>query len=258
MLLMWIIMGSVIIPMMIAAMFLLQGKGSFLISGFNMMSPQEKATYDTEALCRATGKFLIVLSGLMLLIPLSLYFDSIVPFYIVIISTFVICVGFAVYANTGNRFKIAEFVADGPRMPMSRVKKALIAFGILVGVVSTGGIVYMFYQGESEPVVIVHADRIEISGMYGLEIPFDNISDVWLFHESMREIGLGTRTNGFGGNALKGHFRSDELGSHRLFVYPDSPATIRIIRHHGEVIFFSFKTSLKTVELYNEIRAAIP
>jgi len=256
---MWIIIGAVVLPMMIAAMFLLQGKGSFLISGFNMMSPQEKATYDAEALCRATGKFLIILSALMLLLPISLYSNSMTFFYIAFALIMVFSIGYAVYANTGSRFRVATYVASPEaRKPMSKGKKAAIAFGIIVSVCLCAGLVYMFIAGEAEPVVTVHADRIEISGMYGLEIPFDNISDVWLFHESMREIGLGSRTNGFGGNALKGHFRSDELGPHRLFVYPDSPATIRITRHRGEVIFFSFKTSLKTVELYNEIRAAIP
>jgi len=255
---MWIIIGAVVVPLMIAAMFLLQGKGSFLISGFNMMSPQEKATYDTEALCRTTGKFLIGLSGLMLLLPVSLYFNSMTLFYIVFAVIMAFSIGYAIYANTGNRFRVADFVATpAARKPMSRVKKATIFFAIIVSISLCGGLVYMFVAGEAEPVVTVHSDSIEISGMYGLVIPFDNISDIWLFHKSMREIGIGSRMNGFGGNALKGHFRSDELGAHRLFVFPDSPSTIQIIRHRGEAIYFSFNTNLKTVALYNEILAAL-
>lgn len=255
MLLMWIIIGAIVIPLQIAAIFLLQGKGAFLISGFNMMSPAEKATYDKEALCRSVGKFLMILNVLMLLFPLSLYFSSMIPFYVVFILTMIVCIGYAVYANTGNRFRIADYEAGAARAPMSRGKKAALFIGILVSFWALVGISYMFYAGEREPVVTFEAGALKISGMYAVEIKYDNIKEVTLIHKSMREIGLGTRTNGFGGNAQKGHFRSDALGAHMLFVYPDSPFTILIERNIGNNIYFSFKTGDDTVALYQEIIA---
>jgi len=244
-------MGSVAIPMMIAAIFLLQGKGAFLISGYNMMSPAEKATYDTEALCRSTGKFLIVLTALMLLLPVTMYHETMTFFYIVIGLVVGVSIGYVIYGNTGNRFRIAPNPSEVfVRMPMSRAKKAAIAFGIMVSIVICAGIVVMFYQGERDPEVLVDSSRVHIKGMYGTEIPMENISSITLVQESMSEIGIGRRTNGFGGNALKGEFRSDELGPQLLFVFPTSSPTIRIERHRGNDIYISFKESGKTVELF--------
>lgn len=40
---------------LVMGVFLLFGKGSWLIAGYNTATPEEKAKYDRKKLCRATG-----------------------------------------------------------------------------------------------------------------------------------------------------------------------------------------------------------
>ena len=90
---------------------------------------------------------------------------------------------------------------------------------ILVIFILTACAIMLFY-GFKEPGVQLTDTQIQVKGMYGLEIDFTDIKDVTLIEKSMREIGIGTRTNGFGGmgSTLKGNFKSADLGKHMLFV----------------------------------------
>lgn len=84
---------------------LLMGKGAWLIAGYNTASPEEKARYDEKALCRFTGKLLLVI-GLctFLLIPGVLF-----NMMWLTIGYVAVAVGLTVfsliYCNTGNRFR---------------------------------------------------------------------------------------------------------------------------------------------------------
>ncbi len=50
--------------LLILSVFLLMGKGSFLIAGYNTMSQREKARIDEKRLCRLTGGYMLFLSAL--------------------------------------------------------------------------------------------------------------------------------------------------------------------------------------------------
>ena len=53
----------------VAACFLLRGKGSWMIAGYNVMSQTEKGRYDEKRLCRSVGFFLLLASlGIALLV----------------------------------------------------------------------------------------------------------------------------------------------------------------------------------------------
>ena len=51
--------GAVIALLAVMAIFLLNGKGAFLIAGYNTMPSAKKARYDEKALCRCTGWLLL-------------------------------------------------------------------------------------------------------------------------------------------------------------------------------------------------------
>lgn len=83
----------------------IQGKGDFLIAGYNTMSAVEKEKYDMVALCKFMGKMMFALAFSMLFWVLSdivhmtwlLYFG---------LSLFLgIVIFMIIYTNTGNRFK---------------------------------------------------------------------------------------------------------------------------------------------------------
>lgn len=86
------------------AIYMLQGKGANLITGFNTLSREEKEKYHDKALSRFVGKFMLF--NALLLIPLycGIYFARywvIGAYSIIVVSSGVFV---AVVAN-GHRFK---------------------------------------------------------------------------------------------------------------------------------------------------------
>jgi cell division protein FtsW (lipid II flippase) len=102
----YIFTGSIAALFLILAIFLLNGKGSFLIAGYNTMSNEKKSTYDTKALCRAVGWLLLALALGIMLFPLSLHLETPWLSYVAFVILFTLPIGFVIYANTGNRFRI--------------------------------------------------------------------------------------------------------------------------------------------------------
>ena len=96
--------------------------------------------------------------------------------------------------------------------------------------------------------------------MYGLSIEFPEIESISLIERSMRDIGIGTRTNGYGGfgQALRGNFKSETLGKTLLFVQSKSSPTIKIERTDKKDIYISLRNSESTRQLFNELNNAMP
>jgi hypothetical protein len=91
--------------------------------------------------------------------------------------------------------------------------------------------------------------------MYGLSVGLSEISNISLIERSMREIGPGMRTNGYGGigGALKGHFQSNSLGKKLLFVQAASSPTIKIERIDRKDIYMSFRDAETTRAVFSEL-----
>lgn len=85
--------------------YLLQGKGGFLIAGYNTMPKEKQAEYDEVALCRFTGKNILVIAGSMVFYVFGALFDNNIPFIIGTIIMIATCVFMIVGMNTGDRFK---------------------------------------------------------------------------------------------------------------------------------------------------------
>jgi hypothetical protein len=114
----------------------------------------------------------------------------------------------------------------------------------------------MLVFSEKEPVVNILDDGVQINAVYGLTIEFSDITDISLIEKSMRAIGVGTRTNGYGGfgETLKGHFKSNNLGETLLFVRSKSSPTIRIERDGAKDVYISFRSSENTERVYREMK----
>jgi NADH:ubiquinone oxidoreductase subunit 5 (subunit L)/multisubunit Na+/H+ antiporter MnhA subunit len=96
-----IIASSVLVT--ILSIYLLTGRGSFLIAGFNTMSKEKRAKYNEKALCKFIGGIALPTG---LLMPFFLI-ESIIDWYAWVYCgiVLVLCVFAIIYANTGNRFK---------------------------------------------------------------------------------------------------------------------------------------------------------
>lgn len=92
------------ILLLILGIALLQGKGAWLIAGYNTLSDEEKAKYDEKALCKATGKMMFGITFSMAFIFLGELFQ-VEGFVItgVVLMIAIILVGI-IYINTGNRY----------------------------------------------------------------------------------------------------------------------------------------------------------
>lgn len=84
----------------------INGKGAFLIAGYNTMPQEEKEKYNEVALAKFMGKMMFALSFSMIFLVLSeLYNRSL--FFFLGLSLFISIIIFTlVYMNTQNRFKI--------------------------------------------------------------------------------------------------------------------------------------------------------
>lgn len=100
-----IIFGLIIALLIVLSVILLMGKGAWLIAGYNTLSDEGKAQYDSVALCKFMGKYLLSIGLLMPAIPVGVIFKmswliAIYVAYMLVSTIFVIA-----YCNTGNHFK---------------------------------------------------------------------------------------------------------------------------------------------------------
>lgn len=64
---MYVVIGVALL-LFICAIFLLFGKGSWLIAGYNTASKEEKEKYDEKKLCTSVGVFLLIYGVMLSLI----------------------------------------------------------------------------------------------------------------------------------------------------------------------------------------------
>jgi hypothetical protein len=103
--LLWGTCGGIALLLLIMGVFLLMGKGAFLIAGFNMMPPAEKARYNVRKLTFSVGILLILTAVLMMVMTVAIHFDLMWLVIVTVALMTVVPIVFVVYANTGGRFK---------------------------------------------------------------------------------------------------------------------------------------------------------
>ena len=123
--------------------------------------------------------------------------------------------------------------------------KSFIIPGV-IGVVSFIFVGVLLFFSSQPTEVNVLEESVEIKGMYGDVYTWESISNVELIKE-LPTIEL--RTNGSAlGSKLKGHFRTTEYGSVKLFVDADKSPFIFLETDKGIVIF-----NLETEEMFEAI-----
>lgn len=87
------------------AILFINGKGEFLIAGYNTMPDKEKQKYDTVRLCKFMGKSMFALTFSMIIWGLSDLFGMPFLFYVGLGIFLGSVVFMIVYMNSGNRFQ---------------------------------------------------------------------------------------------------------------------------------------------------------
>lgn len=103
-----IVLIAVTVPLialfLILGILLWNGKGAFLIAGYNTSSKEEKSKYNEKALCRFVAKLMFFCAICMLLFALAPMVGSWLMWLTQAVMLLVI-IAAVIYANTGNRFK---------------------------------------------------------------------------------------------------------------------------------------------------------
>jgi len=99
----WVVIGAVTGLIIVLAIVLLTGRGSFLIAGFNTMSKDRKAKYDAQALSKFIGKILLPIGILLPFVGI----ERIAGWYawVFVAVTLGLSIFAAMYVNAGNRFR---------------------------------------------------------------------------------------------------------------------------------------------------------
>ncbi len=220
--------------------------------------PEEIA--DISAYNRANGLMWAIYTVCMVVTGLlSLFSIKIGAILLVIICIPGIVVLIVAYNRIYNKYR-STTVSYRTDDSISKKPKAVIIAIISISAIILIAVGVLFFYGEKDPDVSILDDRIQIKAMYGLNIDFSEIADISLIEKSVRDIGIGTRTNGYGGigGTLKGNFKSDTLGETLLFVQSKSSPTIKIERTDKKDVYISLRNSESTEQLYRELTANIP
>ena len=94
----WIV-WIVFVIFAVFSIILLSGHGSWVISGYNTASKEEKEKYDEKKLCRTMGIGMSIISILILIMGL---FESVLPAFFVYIAVGIIVVDVVVIIILGN------------------------------------------------------------------------------------------------------------------------------------------------------------
>lgn len=183
------------------AYLILKRRSYMFISGFATRPEEEQKQLIDNGYPQGVGRlFLIISAGLLLLMPLGLTGFR---------YTFELQMAFMMLVLFGGLIILSR-----REVPYKR-KRAFLT-SVIMTVVVIGGTTVLLFIGAKQPDVTLGGSAVEISGMYGEEIPYSDIRSAKLL-ETMPKIHY--KENGFGfADYAKGHFSVEGHGSSLLFV----------------------------------------
>lgn len=215
-------------------------KWYWLISGYNTMSRERKQEVDTENLGRFMGNCLFLMAGVMVAGGLMTYYK---------IPGVSLTIPLAIVALVIYMLIKAQQFDSGTRNPDGTTKVSvkiilgaiIVFFAIIVGLV---------FNNTSASEIVVNVESVQIKGLYGIEIEFDDIREI-ILEESMPTVLR--KANGFNaGSTLKGHFELKDFGRARLYVNVKIPPFIYINTVNG-LIILNQGDRQSTEELYRTL-----
>jgi len=219
-------------------------KWYFLISGYNTMSKAKKANVNTEGLGRLLGIYSYVNGGVFIVMGV-LQALGLKPVHTPVIVFFIISTVYLLI--TAQKYDGNLYDKDG-KFRKGAGKQLVIPLVILV---VTLIFVFVLIVFSSQPTkVTLLEEGIEIHGMYGGVYTWESIEAVALMEELPT---IEMRTNGLAlGSNLKGHFRTREMGSVKLFVNTRKHPFI-FFETDDVIIIFNLNNADETQAIFNEI-----
>jgi hypothetical protein len=106
---------------------------------------------------------------------------------------------------------------------------------------------------KQEKKVIVENNEINIKGLYGIKIPFSDITEIDTL-TVLPQVKM--KTNGYAdGNTLVGYFRMGDNSKAKLFIKKKAYPYLMIKSKHTVAVYLNYKDRSKTAKLYEEIKS---
>ncbi|WP_404431748.1 DUF3784 domain-containing protein [Sutcliffiella horikoshii] len=206
-----------------------------LISSFRSRPKEEQEELIQNGYPQKTGKLLIG-TAIVLLIMLPLLFTS-------FSYAMEVQIGVMVVLLLGGFIYLSKY-----EVPKKRKKSYIISTSIAV--VTFGFLFVVSYLGFQEAELTLKENSFEISGVYGDEWRYEDITQVDLLEE-MPEVLL--RTNGYGMQSIsKGHFKVKDYGSSLLFIYKGHSPYL-LIKTNDDTIIINAKDAEETKDWYYQL-----
>ncbi|ART75597.1 hypothetical protein B4U37_05950 [Sutcliffiella horikoshii] len=235
MLLLFFIQLTVVLIFLLIGWAIVKKEAYGLISSFRSRPKEEQEELIQNGYPQKTGKLLIG-TAIVLLIMLPLLFTSF-PY------AMEVQIGVMVVLLLGGFIYLSKY-----EVPKKRKKSYIISTSIAV--VTFGFLFVVSYLGFQEAELTLRENSFEISGVYGDEWRFEDITQVDLVEE-MPEVYL--RTNGYGMQSIsKGHFKVKDYGSSLLFIYKGNSPYL-LIKTNDDTIFINSKDAEKTKDWYYQL-----
>ena len=223
-------------------------KWHFLIAGYNTMSKEKKANVDTEGLGRLMGVYSYVNGGVLIVMG-ALQAFGLKPVLTPVILIFGISTVYLLIR--AQKFDGNIYDKNGKLIEGSWKQFALPVGTVVITLILVAFL--MFFSSQETKVTFLE-EGLQIHGMYGDIYNWESIETVKLMEE-LPTIEMRTNGSALGSN-LKGHFRTTELNSVKLFVNTQKSLYI-YIETDEEVIIFNMKNEEETQEVFEQILRTI-
>lgn len=216
----------------------------WLIAGYNTMSQEKREKVDVVGLSKLSGNLCFAIAAVLIIATIMFMFDKeawggITLALIVPISIYALIKAQKFDGNTKN--------PDGTTNRKTKLTVGGISGFLVLTMVGVGVLLYYSYQPSR---YFMTDQYLEIKGLYGEQIHFQDISHISL-ERSLPSITF--KNNGSSvGTIKKGHFRLDGIGNAKLFVDTSKPPFIYIERN-GQLVILNCQEEKETEQLYQSL-----
>ncbi len=116
-----------------------------------------------------------------------------------------------------------------------------------------GALCVFLYYATRESDIEITKERIEVSGLYHFSIKMKDIDSIKVVDELPKFV---LRTNGFDvGVVKKGFFKTEKGEIYKLSLHTNKKPYIKIYHSTDQILFLNYSDSVRTLQLFDNIKA---
>ena len=218
---------------------------SYLLSGYNTMSEEEKNEFDIKGYIPYFKKFHIFLGTSLCSIGLFI-------FYFIDADTSGLFMG--IYPILAYTYFI--WTSNKKYSHSTSTKQRILLYAVITGLLALIiGIIYGFQETLKENELHISATKIELTGSYGATLQKQDILGVYLVNELPP---MAHKTNGFALETVKKGYFTTQIGEKvKLLLNSNQKPILLIETKDHEKIYYSAKTESNRI-LYQTLKKALP